>query len=518
MFKSRMWGIGWNPSTTLPQETKRHISRARTSRTLAEKACKVGLPSIPGRTARLKAIYLLQIAAEIEHALMVQYLYAAYAIDERFAEGRDDELLATIMRWKRDIRAVARQEMAHLITVQNLLIALGADADLNRENNFLLHPDEYPFPVCFEPLSLRSLAKYVATESPELEEVSGVRDRKALLRVLTKVKAESKTKINRVGVIYMTLYWLFLKSDKSAGPCKELSSIAPCMERAGLRGMHLQDQDFVTLREFADFEATPSEWHVFESGMKVSETDARSRALSAIHWIMAQGEGPVGAKVPEKQAGNASHFKKFLTIFEEFSKHSSRLSRAIQCVPVNPNSSDHRRGDTPRGSRNFITEPQAKMWAQLFNLRYQMLLIDILLALSTNRRTCENHRQTLIDWAVLNEMGFLRLIGEKLPTMPRHPGSHVYAGAPFETIEMPADAAKRWDLHRVLMLRAKNLMARLRKIVADETDAHNLLQKMTEFDASRLSLVIEKSTVPRKFHWRAGKVSHDTRKRGSLNG
>jgi predicted butyrate kinase (DUF1464 family) len=33
------------------------------------------LPSIPWRTARLKAIYLLQIAAEVEHALMAQCLY-----------------------------------------------------------------------------------------------------------------------------------------------------------------------------------------------------------------------------------------------------------------------------------------------------------------------------------------------------------------------------------------------------------------------------------------------------------
>jgi Ferritin-like len=88
MFKSRMWGIGWNPSAALPKETKHAISRVRTtSRALSEKVCEAGLLSIPGRTARLKTIYLLQIAAEIEHALMVQYLYAAYAIDEMFAEG-----------------------------------------------------------------------------------------------------------------------------------------------------------------------------------------------------------------------------------------------------------------------------------------------------------------------------------------------------------------------------------------------------------------------------------------------
>ena len=53
-INSRFWGVGWREQA---------------------------LPSIPGRTPRLKAIYLLQIAAEVEHALMAQYLYAAYSLE-----------------------------------------------------------------------------------------------------------------------------------------------------------------------------------------------------------------------------------------------------------------------------------------------------------------------------------------------------------------------------------------------------------------------------------------------------
>jgi Ferritin-like len=514
MFKSRMWGIGWQPSATGGKQTKRLLSRTTIARGLTGKASKTGLLSVPGRTPRLKAIYLLQIAAEIEHALMVQYLYAAYAIDGRFAEGRNDQLLATVTRWQRDIRAVARQEMAHLITVQNLLLALGADAYLNRENNFLLHPDEYPFPVCFEPLSLKSLAKYVATESPEPQEVFSSRDRKVLLQVLNKVKADSKTKIHRVGIIYMTLYWLFLRSDKSVGPWKHRSSLAPYMEQAGLLGIHVKEQDFVSLQEFADFEAKPQEWGVFESSMKVSNTDPRARALSAIHWIMAQGEGPVGIKAPKGREEDSSHFKKFLTIFEEFEGNAAGLRGAIVRVPVNPAASDHRRRDVPPGYRNFVTQPQAKMWAQLFNLRYQMLLIDILLALSTNRRTCKELRQKLIDWAVGGEMRYLRFIGQLLPTIHRHAGSHDYAAAPFETIDVPTDTAKRWDLQRVLMAGAKTLNVRLRKTAIHKTTAQALLLEMAAFDANRLSLVAQKSTVQRKFHWQAGRISRDPQTKG----
>jgi Ferritin-like len=505
MFKSRMWGIGWNPSAKPPKGTKQLISPPKTPHTLAAKVWETGLTSVPGRTARLKAIYLLQIAAEIEHALMVQYLYAAYAIDEQFAEGRDDDLLATIMRWKRDIRTVARQEMAHLITVQNLLIALGAETYLNRENNFLDHPNEYPFPVSFEPLSVKSLAKYVATESPERKEVSR-RDKLLFDDAWSMVKAESKTKINRVGVVYLTLYWLFLRSDTSSGPWEHSSSLVPCMRGAGLLGTHLRDEDFVSPRVFEDFVARPEEWGVFELGMKVSKTDPRSEALGAIHWIMAQGEGPVGM--------DASHFKTFLNIFKEFKSQESRFRGAIRDVPMNPVASDQRRANAPLGFRNFITEPKAKMWASLFNLRYQMLVIDILLALSTNRRKSGELRRKLLNWAVIGEMDFLRVIGQFLPSLPRHAGSKARAGAPFETIDVPVDGAKRWDLQRVLMKGSKHLVKELRKTVGRGRNEYNVLLKMEKFDAERLPTVLENSKVPRKFDWKAGRVSREGRTKG----
>src|SRR6516164_8075559 len=44
---------------------------------------KFGLPPRPkGFTPKQFAIYLLRVGAEIEHSLAIQYLYAAYAIDE----------------------------------------------------------------------------------------------------------------------------------------------------------------------------------------------------------------------------------------------------------------------------------------------------------------------------------------------------------------------------------------------------------------------------------------------------
>jgi hypothetical protein len=54
--------------------------------------------------------------------------------------------------WRKSLTTIACQEMAHLITVPNLLRALKAPGHFGREN-FPLHLGLYPFPVILEPLS-----------------------------------------------------------------------------------------------------------------------------------------------------------------------------------------------------------------------------------------------------------------------------------------------------------------------------------------------------------------------------
>lgn len=64
----------------------------------------IEFPELPA-TPLEKAVTLLRVASQIEHALMVQYLYASYSF-------------APIQR---TIANVAIEEMSHLMTVQNLL-------------------------------------------------------------------------------------------------------------------------------------------------------------------------------------------------------------------------------------------------------------------------------------------------------------------------------------------------------------------------------------------------------------
>jgi len=107
----------------------------------------------------LELIRLLRESAEIEHALMVQYLYAAFSIRSTYggiigpATGHGDGLLP-----------VAIQEMEHLHDVCELLTTLDAAPNLVSQS-FPFDTDIYPFSLNLERLSLKSLAKYVFTEA-----------------------------------------------------------------------------------------------------------------------------------------------------------------------------------------------------------------------------------------------------------------------------------------------------------------------------------------------------------------
>jgi Ferritin-like len=73
------------------------------------------------------AVFLLHTAAEIEHALMVQYLYAAFSLGEPPFQGPNVPSTAQTLvnRWRGTILGIAKEEMGHLITVQNLLRFIG---------------------------------------------------------------------------------------------------------------------------------------------------------------------------------------------------------------------------------------------------------------------------------------------------------------------------------------------------------------------------------------------------------
>src|SRR5262249_45415495 len=75
--------------------------------------------------------FLLYIDAEIEHALMVQYLYAAYSLG---GPQVPPKYQAKVRGWQEIILGIAKEEMAHLMSVQNVLRLIGAPLNLGRED------------------------------------------------------------------------------------------------------------------------------------------------------------------------------------------------------------------------------------------------------------------------------------------------------------------------------------------------------------------------------------------------
>ena len=128
-----------------------------------------------GEAAAPGLIRDLERAAELEHAVLLQYLFAAASLKRRPDEGVDILELERIRGWERTLLAIAREEMAHLAAVSNLLIAVGGAPWLVRPG---LPGGRLPAgepALVLERFGRRSLARFIALEREEsgAETISG---------------------------------------------------------------------------------------------------------------------------------------------------------------------------------------------------------------------------------------------------------------------------------------------------------------------------------------------------------
>src|SRR6516165_6339812 len=123
-------------------------------------------------------IYMLCEAAELEHGIMCQYLFAACSLKQGPDEGLSAEEAEAVRRWRRAISHVATEEMLHLALVQNLLSAIGSAPHLSRPN--LPAPaHHYPAGVnlTLVPFGEAALQHFMYLERPEgwaLEGAQGI--------------------------------------------------------------------------------------------------------------------------------------------------------------------------------------------------------------------------------------------------------------------------------------------------------------------------------------------------------
>lgn len=409
----------------------------------------------PETSARDYAILLLHVGAEIEHALMVQYLYAAYSLGGPQVAPAQQEL---VRGWQETLLGIAKEEMGHLITVQNILRLIGGPLCLDRED-FPYDSEFYPFSFKLERFSRISLAKYVYAESPE--DFSGP--------LADEIKAiaqdGSSLPLVRVGKLYDRIATLFADTT--------------LIRDADLRAATYP------------FQASWDEWgRGYHGGARGNTSGAgpagtpdviirpvasRNDALAAIEAIAQQGEAP-----KSQDSATPSHFARFLRIYEELNKHPE-LAPA-RPVPDNPYAPADLDGDGTTAERpgTAITHPEARAWAHLHNVRYRMLLTYLTHTYRiTDGASAVGHpspRGFLIH-STFGEMYIIRAIAGLLVRTPlgEEPGDDRVAAPPFEmpyTLELPADEVDCYRLHVDLLDASLRLIDELDPKVGSERRAY----------------------------------------------
>lgn len=403
----------------------------------------------PPLEPRDEVVFLLTAAAEIEHALMVQYLCAAYSV--RVVDGDPNrQELETVQDL---LTQIAREEMGHLATVQNLLHLVGGPLNLNREHSPYAGTI-YPFHFTLEPLTLDSLAKYVTAESPAvLPDLSdGQRAQLQQIR-LDAARANGGQEVRHVGPIFERLERLF--SDDVDGLDDGDIRLDTVARQARFEDWGLEPRS-----------ADAGEPLIVESFAGGDVDLVRAAAAAAVHAIGAQGEG-----FDPGPAGSESHFERFFDVYRRVSALTSAGVTVTWPVAVDPNTTSAP-PELPGGVNEVeaaleahagggrITDPRARAWAQLFNLRYRMLLGQFshflrldhaLYSAAPGAQRGDRTDRGLLLVGTFDEMRHLKKIAGKLVQLPKDdPPGPVHAGPPFElpyTLNLPDSEPQRWRMH-----------------------------------------------------------------------
>jgi Ferritin-like len=425
------------------------------------------------------AIFLLHVDAGIEHALMAQYLYAAYSLGGPQVAPEYREM---VQRWQESILGIAKEEMGHLITVQNVLRLLSGPLNLDRED-YPFDAAFYPFDFTLERLTLDSLAKYIYAEMPEDWTDPPAAEVKKRAR-----EANHDEPLHAVHELFDLMIATIgnpeLVPDEFFRP-ETVAQQASWSEWGrgyahGARGSELQ----------RDQPKTPD--------LIIRSVDSRASAVAALHDIAVQGEATT---IEMRQL---SHFQRFLDIYLEWKKVLEKDKRfdPARAVVTNPIVEDSIAEKPAKLSMkpadcNVITAPVTFYWAHLLNVRYRLLLSALNHALhlsgalaSTNQPTARGDVITL----VFSEMYKIRSLASvlvQLPVRADTPPEKAAAGPPFQmpyTLEIPQAESDRWRWHRDMLVASRHILDVLARIETDDR-RKGYVAAMRESDADLMQVM-----------------------------
>jgi rubrerythrin len=462
----------------------------------------------PDMTWRDHLSMLLSFGATVEHCLMVQYLYAAYSLHIDI----DDERRGLVEEWRASILAVAKEEMGHLLTVQNLRLLLGSQVELGRDSSPWAQ-EYYPYPFSLEPFSLLSLSCFVYAEAPELNDrkLTGrqrhVLKKEIVPRLRSKFGAAFDAEVHHVGRLYREI--IDLISDEQRIP-ESLFDDASYEFQASWdewgRGHKAPPRQLDAEGNLADDDEPPEDGRnpaghkrksVDDAIVQIDRMATRADAIRALRALAVQGEAPhLRNPLLPDSADEISHFDRFLEIYEQFKEERPKEPGwPAAGVPANPtvrvdfasataNPTAHGQPPAQVNAKAAavtytpIEATSAKHLAEIFNQRYRLLLNYLAhsFRISRSHRVDRPNLHAMIMHRVFGEMYNLKTIAGLLVRLPLKNGSDKERAAPpFElpySLVLPDRDVDIWRRHENLLASSQQMCMRLFADASPETSKH----------------------------------------------
>jgi hypothetical protein len=344
-------------------------------------------------------IYMLSEAAELEHGILCQYLFAAFTLKSGTEEGVDERQLLAIQRWRATILRVAGEEMLHLALVNNLLTAIGAAPRVGRPN--LPQRGRYYPPgvhLALQPFGELALRHFLFLERPEgisrddVEAYQALQEARPLLLDPGDIVPGAQH-FATVGELYRSIATGF--DTLAARHGEQYLFCGPAYGQA--QPENFWWPDLIPVVDLAS-------------------------AHKAIATIVEQGEGT-------RAHWRDAHYGRFLEILGEYLTFKRADPTFEPARPVLP-ATVRPPIDAPPGP--LISDPVTARVVDAFNVSYEVLLYTLGRFFGHGHETPEQ-LQTLADVAVGLMVRVLTPLGDaitQLPAGPEHPG--MTAGPSFE--------------------------------------------------------------------------------------
>lgn len=377
---------------------------------------------VPKRTQRTiqtrdELVVALRHAAELEVAVMLQYIYAAYSIPNyataleyvrrglwtqeqlHLACGDDKEVRNYGMRGV--LLEISHEEMIHFLMVNNILMAIG-EPFYPAVPNFSEMNRRFPIEVDFalEPFNTTSIQRFMRFEWPDFLEED-----------LTHEVSNDPSADRLHG--YGSLSELYRQIREALQTIPDLFIV----KKGSVGGEH-----HLFLRE--DFNKSHPDYQL--------QVDDLKSALFAIDVIVEQGEG-CDSNSPKFEK---SHFQQFCRMAEALAQKQVTQTSTGRPVPWNPaypalrNPTLHYQDH----NTNVVTVPQTRAVMQICDECY-FIMMQLMVQHFGLMPNASLRRSKLMNAAIDIMIGMIRPLGELLMTMPSGKRGRT-AGPSFE-IAMP---------------------------------------------------------------------------------